>query len=101
MFQEAKNVKLKRVSRQPIFISVDSEVPFFNLLSGKYNFHGIKNNAAAYVRNGGKLESFDGHPYYLSHYPGNWVFQDSENYKKNKGRFWIRLLTEGYNYDRW
>ena len=65
------------------------------MLSGQYNFHGIRNNAVAFVRDGGKLETFDKHPYYLAYYPGCWVVQSSERYDDNEDSFWIKNVTKG------
>ena len=65
------------------------------MLAGKYNYHVIKNNAVVFVREGGKIDKFDPHPYYLAYYPGSWVFQDSGVYDENKGSFWLKHNTRG------
>lgn len=85
----------KRVSRQPIFISIESKVQDIHKLTGQYNFHDIRNNAVAFVREGGKLERIGPHPYYLAYYPGDWVFQDSEDFDSGKSSSWMNLDTKG------
>ena len=78
-----------------IFISIESQVRDFHRLSSKYNFHGLKMNRIAFVRDGGKVETFDTHPYYFACYRGNWVFQNSARYDKNENIFWMKLEIKG------
>ena len=64
-------------------------------MTGRYNFHEIRNNAVVFVREGGKLDTFDSCPYYFVYYPGSWVIQGSENYKNNDNSFWVKIDTKG------
>ena len=50
---------IKHVSKQPIFISIQNADTDYNALSGKYYFHSVKNNAAAFVREEGQLENYE------------------------------------------
>ena len=65
------------------------------MLTGKYKFHGLKNNAAVFIREGRKIEKFSQHPYFFAYYPGTWVIQGSEHYKNDKSSFWVKINTKG------
>ena len=87
---------IKHVSKQPIFISIQSEdTRLYNNLSGKYYFHSVKNNAAAFVREEGQLKNFDSPPYYLAYYDGVWYFQGSADFNENTDGGWICIKTKG------
>lgn len=93
---------IKHVSKQPIFISIQSEdTRLYNNLSGKYYFHSVKNNAAAFVREEGQLKNFDSPPYYLAYYDassyhdGVWLFQPSADFIENTDEGWIYIETKG------
>lgn len=91
----------KRVSKQPIFISILTEHPEKNKLSGKYNFHSIQNNAAVFVTDGTKIEKLSGpYPYYLAYNNGIWNLQDSDYFEEIKGKGegggWLKLSTKGF-----
>ena len=101
VLQEADNLP-RRMLKQPIYVSVESEHMDYNNLSGKYNFHSIKNNATAFERDGGALPKFAKHPYYLAMYEDGWVFQHSEHFKNNEQRYWIEKTTTGlWTYFSW
>ena len=85
----------KRFSKQPIFISVECKDPNFNVLTGKYYFSTIKNDAAVFIREEGKLDKFDSPPYYLAFYEGVWCFQPSDVYNSNESSGWLKFATEG------
>ena len=94
LIQEANKFPM-RVSKQPIFISIACEGDkSFNDLSGKYNFHSIKNNVPAFLREGGPLESFEEHPYYLVHTGTKWCIQSSRSFDDGKTIAWIHINTE-------
>ena len=89
---------LKRVPNQLIFISIQSEDTDYNNLSGKYYFHSVKNNAAAFMREGGQLENFDFQPYYLAFYNGTWFIQGTDSFENNRTEGWIYIDTKGLSY---
>ena len=83
------------MSKQPIYISIASEDTAFTTLSGKYNFHSIRNNAAAFVRDGYALGHFDPFPYYLAYSGKAWDIQDSDSFNNTKPITWITITTKG------
>ena len=89
---------LKRVPNQLIFISIQSEDTDYNNLSGKYHFHSVKNNAAAFMREEGQLENFDFQPYYLAFYNGTWFIQGTDSFENNRTEGWIYIDTKGLSY---
>ena len=89
---------LKRVPNQLIFISIQSEDTDYNNLSGKYYFHSVKNNAAAFMREEGQLENFDFQPYYLAFYNGTWFIQGTDSFENNRTEGWIYIDTKGLSY---
>ena len=86
---------IKHVSKQPIFISIQNADTDYNALSGKYYFHSVKNNAAAFVREEGQLENFDFQPYYLAFYDGSWFIQGTDSFDNNRSEGWIYIDTKG------
>ena len=66
-------------------------------MSGKYYFHSIRRNAAAFVREEGHIENFDFEPYYLTFYSStqSWFIQSSECFDKNRTEGWIYIDTKG------
>ena len=87
----------KRVSKEPIFISIATEHPKKNQLSGKYNFHSLKNNAAVFVRDGGEIEKLVGrHPYYLVYQNKYWNLQSAVYLDKGEDGGWLTLCTKGF-----
>ena len=58
----------------------------------------MKNNAAAFMRQNGPLESFKHirpHPYYLVFHTGEWIIQDSKSFNDNTTTGWVKIETEG------
>ena len=47
-------------------MSIVAKNETYNGLSGKYNFHSLKNNTPAFIREGGKLSGLDGENHYLT-----------------------------------
>lgn len=86
------------MSKEPVFVSIVSEDERFNEVSGKHNFHSIKNKAVAYVREGDKLRSFKTPPYYLSYKMDGWLIQSADDFASNSV-YWIRLTTKGLQYN--
>ena len=90
------------MSKEPVFVSILGEDERFNDLSGKYNFHSIKNKAAAYVREGGKLNFFKPHPYFLCFLQNQWCIQSIDQFKstdyEKANQFWICVDTQGMKY---
>ena len=80
------------MSKEPVFVSIVCEDAQFNNLSGKYNFHSIKNKAVEYVRDGGKVSLFEPDPYFLSYGDKKWRLKSTEN------AYWIKLETKGMYY---
>ena len=80
-----------------MFVSIVCEDKRLNKLSGRYNFHSIKNKAVAYVRDGEKVEYFDSYPYYLCYEQNRWRIQGANRFKSKdeNERCWIRLKTQG------
>ena len=91
----------KRVSKQPIFIAITSESLEKNKLSGKYNFHSLKNNAAVFVRDGPKIEKLGPYPYYLAYNNKFWNLQDADFFEEREGKEqgggWLALHTKGFH----
>ena len=85
-----------RASRQPIYIAITiTEANIQGRLSGKYNFHGLKNGSAAFIRAGGKVEGFEKyHPYYLM-YHNKWFITKSDDFEKNEQKGWLLLKSQG------
>ena len=92
-----------RASKQSIYISIHDE-GLKGRLSGRYNFHSLKDRAAAFIREGGKCEGLeDFYPYYLRFYTEtlqgsvyrNWYLQGSERFEKNNTGGFLRLDSEG------
>ena len=86
----------KRVSKQPIFIAIASESLEKNKLSGKYNFHSVKNNAAVFVRDGPKIEKLEPYPYYLAYHIEHWNLQDADFFEEGRSGGWLALCTIGF-----
>ena len=78
------------MSRQPIYVSVTAETigHGFNNLSGKYNYHSLRENAPVFVREGGKLDKFDPPPYYFTNDDGEWQITDSDGFQSRKSYMW-------------
>ena len=68
----------KRIPKESIYIHIESDFSDHYVLSGLFNFYTIRNNAPAFVRDGGKLPTFEPHPYYLVFSGTCWTIQDSE-----------------------
>ena len=85
----------RRVSKEPIFISIATENATTNKLSGKYNFHSVKNNAAVFVSDGPKIEKLGPYPYYLAYHSKYWNLQSADYFEKGDGG-WLALCTEGF-----
>ena len=86
------------MSKEPVFVSIVCEDEDFNNLSGKYNFHSIKNKAVVYVRDGGKISLIDPHPYFLSYSGRIWGFHGADDLKTldlPSPYYWIYLQTQG------
>ena len=84
-----------RASKQSIYISISDE-GVRGQLSGKYNFHCLKNQAAAFIREGGKCEGLEEfYPYYLRFYKEIWYIQGSQRFEENNPRGFLRLDSEG------
>ena len=66
-----------------------------HLLSGRYNFHSIKNEAPVFVREGGKIQSFN-NPYFLSYDKQGWGLRDGTFLSKQKDVWtFVKILTTG------
>lgn len=85
-----------RVSRQSIYIFIKSEGKK-GRLSGKYDFHGLKNGAAAFVREGGKVDAFERfHPYYLMYQSNQkWCIVQHGSFEKGYGGGWLMIESKG------
>ena len=64
-------------------------------LTGKFDFHSIKNNAPAFVREEEKLEGLESEAYYLVFVDDGWYFQDGEYFEDDDAGGWMMLSTEG------
>ena len=85
-----------RASRQPIYISISDEGK--KVLSGRYNFHGLKNRAAVFIRDGAKVDGYeDLHPIYLAYYrcKQEWFLQSSEKFLTGQTGGLMALITTG------
>ena len=56
-------------------MSIVAQDKILNGLSGKYNFHSMKNNKPAFIREGGKLPGLVGENNYLAWSHEFWFFQ--------------------------
>ena len=82
-----------RASRQSIYISISDESK--GALSGRYNFHSLKNQAAVFIRDGGKISGWEElHPYYLV-YKQKWYLTGSEKFEQNKGGGFLKNDSTG------
>ena len=96
MFLKVSDNLPKRLPKEPIYIHVEIEDSIsLCLLTGKFNFHSIRSNAAVFVRDGGKLESLDPHPYYLVHYNKAWFIQGGKYFEDEDAGGWLKLSTKG------
>ena len=78
-----------------IYVHVETENSNKHLLNGKFNFDSIRNNAPVFIRDGGKVPTFDPHPYYLACYEDGWYMQDADFFGDNKPGGWLSLSTKG------
>ena len=85
----------KRLPKQPIYVHIDAEDPDFNQLTGKFSFHSVRNNAAAFIRDGKELETFDSHPYYLVYIDEAWYIQNKDFFDNYEDGGWLRFDTQG------
>ena len=69
--KESKSIP-KRVSKQPIYISISSKMANVIKLSGRYDFLGIKNNVPAFIREEGKLDGLASDGPYILFFAGGW-----------------------------
>ena len=82
-----------RASRQPIYLSISDESK--GVFSGRYNFHSLKNQAAVFIRDGGKISGLeDLHPYYLL-YKQKWFVTASENFEQGEGGGFLKSNSTG------
>ena len=84
---------ISRASRQSIYISISDDRKI--VLSGKYNFHCLKNRTAVFIREGGKIEGYGIPPYYFMYGSNKWIITDSESFEKNDGASWLMLDSKG------
>ena len=77
---------------------MESEVSDFHRLEGRFNFHSIQNNTPVFVRDGGKVATFNPHPYYLIYNHDGWYIQDASFFDKKKVGGWTKLSTTGLFY---
>ena len=75
---------------------MESDEPKIHLLSGQFIFHSVRSRAAAFIRDGGKLDGFGPYPYLLVHIDDGWYIQDAKAFEDKKGGGWIRLRTKGF-----
>ena len=94
-FQESDNLP-KRLPKKPIYIHVEAEDAKKCQLSGKFNFHSVNNNAAAFVRDGDKLKTFDPYPYILGYTDDGWYIQDIDSFLDEVPAGWMMLATKGF-----
>ena len=94
IFQEADDLP-KRLPKQPIYIHVESETPNYHQLTGQFNFDSVRNNAAAFVRAGGKVDTLDCPPYYLVYIEDSWYVTDKNSFEENEESGWMSLVTNG------
>ena len=86
----------KRVSKQPIFISIASPDPTVNKLSGQYNFHSLNNNTAVFVRDGPTIEAIGSYSYYLAYQKKHWNLQHADFFEKGQSGGCLALSTKGF-----
>ena len=96
MFQNAENFP-KRISKEPIYIQIECENSNFNLFSGKFNYHSVKDKTAVFIRDGEKIERYQSsYPYYLNYHESYWYIQSSTYFNENSGGGWMCLETKGF-----
>ena len=87
-----------RVQKKTIYLHIDFVAGSqLHLLSGQYNFHSTKNEAPAFVREGGKIQNFH-HPYFLSYGKDGWGLRDGHflgSSSEDVGT-WIKISTKGF-----
>ena len=68
-------------------MSIVAEMKTHNKLSGKYNFHSMKNNKPAFIRAGGEISGLSGENHYLTFYEASksWYIQSDEWFLLGRG----------------
>ena len=68
-------------------MSIVAKNETYNGLSGKYNFHSLKNNTPAFIREGGELSGLNGENHYLAFHEKSksWNIQSDEWFSIGKG----------------
>ena len=78
-------------------MSIVAERKIRNSLSGKYNFHSMKNNIPAFMREGGKISGIMGENYYLVfHEPWKtWHITENDQFSKGQGGGYFANISSG------
>ena len=81
-----------------MFVSVVSEARDYNYLSGKYNFHSIKNKTVVYVRDECITRGYNTNPV-LRYQKPFWYVADIIGSSNEKFHYWLKLETQGLLYN--
>ena len=68
-------------------MSIVAEIKIRNGLSGKYNFHSMKDNKPAFIREGGKISGLSSENYYLAFHEASktWNITQDDWFSKAEG----------------
>ena len=78
-------------------MSIVAEMKTHNKLSGKYNFHSMKNNKPAFIREGGKISGFPGENHYLVFHEASktWNITTDDYFSKGQGGGFFSINSSG------
>ena len=89
------------IQRGCLYVSIVAEIKIRNGLSGKYNFHSMKDNKPAFIREGGKISGLSGENHYLAFYEEkkSWYIQTDDYFLKGEGGFLKNISSGKYVLD--
>ena len=76
-------------------MSIVAQDKIFNGLSGKYNFHSMKNNKPAFIREGGKVPGLVDKNHYLAWSHEFWFFQQEAWFLEGESGGYLCIRTPG------
>ena len=98
VFQEKKLTWFQHASSFPrgfLYVSIVAQNQVNSGLSGKYNFHSMKNNKPALIREGGEVPDVPGKNHYLVWYDEYWYIQKDERFLKGEGGGYFCICSSG------
>jgi len=86
------------IQRGFLFVSIEAQNENYNVLSGKYNFHSLRNNKPAFIREGGYVPGVIGQNFYLVYCGGKinaWHIQSDGWFLGGNAGGFFRIYTSG------